>query len=103
MTNVHIECSQCGSDDYKLMDPKTGEVQCPFCRKRWIVVELIQKTETEKLLTEQTNQPMSEPPGLPQLGGCAKAAIGVLIGFVVLVLIIIIGLMVFRASLASLY
>jgi len=30
---------------------------CPYCRKRWIVPALIQKSETEKYLEEQSKQP----------------------------------------------
>ena len=40
-----------------MLNPKTGEVQCPYCRKRWIVPALIQKSETEKYLEEQSKQP----------------------------------------------
>lgn len=57
MTSVEIECSQCGSGEYRLLDARTGEVACPYCRNRWIVPELIYKNETEKFLAEQAKRP----------------------------------------------
>jgi uncharacterized Zn finger protein (UPF0148 family) len=57
MTAIEISCSQCGSGEYRLVDARTGEVTCLYCRNQWIVPELIQKTETEKYLVEQAKQP----------------------------------------------
>jgi uncharacterized Zn finger protein (UPF0148 family) len=57
MTAIEVSCSQCGAEEYRLVDARTGEVICPYCRNRWIVPELIQKTETEKYLVEQAKQP----------------------------------------------
>ncbi|MCL2756480.1 MAG: hypothetical protein FWD43_00135 [Coriobacteriia bacterium] len=57
MAMIDIKCAQCGSGEYRLLDPKTGEVVCPFCRNQWIVPALIQKTATEKFLEEQAKQP----------------------------------------------
>ncbi|MDR1796472.1 MAG: hypothetical protein LBR44_03360 [Clostridiales Family XIII bacterium] len=55
---IDIKCDQCGADEYQLLDPKTGEVRCAYCRNRWIVPELIVKTETEKFLEEQSKRPV---------------------------------------------
>ncbi|MCL1847328.1 MAG: hypothetical protein FWF91_05115 [Coriobacteriia bacterium] len=57
MPQIDIHCSQCRSGEYELLDAKTGEVVCRFCRNKWIVPELIQKSETEKFLEEQAKQP----------------------------------------------
>ncbi|MDR2714397.1 MAG: hypothetical protein LBB42_02570 [Coriobacteriales bacterium] len=57
MAATNISCSKCGSSDYKLLDAKTGQVMCNFCRNNWIVEELKTVTETEKFLEEQAKQP----------------------------------------------
>ena len=57
MTIIETECSRCGGEEYELLNPKTGEVLCPYCRNRWIIPALVQKTETEKFLEEQAKQP----------------------------------------------
>jgi len=45
--SIEIGCSKCGSEDFQLLDPKTGEMLCKYCRNRWVEPSLIQKTETE--------------------------------------------------------
>jgi uncharacterized Zn finger protein (UPF0148 family) len=57
MAAIEVSCSQCGSGEYRLIDARTGEVMCLYCRNRWIIPELVQKTETEKYLIEQAKQP----------------------------------------------
>ncbi|MCL1891552.1 MAG: hypothetical protein FWG00_06065 [Coriobacteriia bacterium] len=57
MTESNVTCSKCGSSDYKLLDAKTGEVMCNFCRNKWLIKDLVSKTETEKFLEEQAKQP----------------------------------------------
>ncbi len=57
MASVEIECPQCKANTYRLLDAKTGEVICDFCRSKWIVPSLIQKSETEKFLEEQAKRP----------------------------------------------
>jgi DNA-directed RNA polymerase subunit RPC12/RpoP len=57
MAGIEIKCGSCGADDYQLLDANTGEVLCSYCRNKWIVPELIHKTETEKFLEEQAKQP----------------------------------------------
>jgi len=110
MTSVHIECTQCGSEDYQLLDPKTGEVQCRYCRKRWIVLELVQKTQTEKYLIEQAKQPrvimdnttetdkqlMGMISGVLGLGGCVKRIFSLVIGLIILVVLIIVAVTFFK-------
>jgi uncharacterized Zn finger protein (UPF0148 family) len=54
---IEVSCSQCGAGEYRLVDPRTGEVACHYCRNQWIVPELAQKSETEKFLEEQAKQP----------------------------------------------
>lgn len=57
MAAIEVSCSQCGSGEYRLVDARTGEVLCQYCRNQWIVPELAQKTETEKYLEEQAKRP----------------------------------------------
>jgi uncharacterized Zn finger protein (UPF0148 family) len=57
MTAIEISCSQCGSNEYRLVNARTGEVVCQYCRNQWIVPELVQKSETEKFLEQQAQQP----------------------------------------------
>lgn len=101
-----IECSECGSHAYQLLDEKTGEVICLYCRSKWIVPSLIQKTETEKFLELQTQQPklvvdnttetdkklMDMLTGLFSfnVGGCLRQALGVIIGIVVLIVLVVV-------------
>jgi uncharacterized Zn finger protein (UPF0148 family) len=54
---IEVSCSQCGAGEYQLVDSRTGEVVCHYCRNQWIVPELAQKSETEKFLEEQAKQP----------------------------------------------
>ena len=54
---IETVCSRCGAEEYRLLDPKTGEVVCSYCRNRWIMPALIHQTETEKFLAEQAKQP----------------------------------------------
>jgi len=57
MEAIEIGCRKCGSEDFQLLDAKTGEVRCGYCRNRWIEPSLIQRTETEKFLAEQAKRP----------------------------------------------
>jgi uncharacterized Zn finger protein (UPF0148 family) len=57
MSAIEVSCSQCGSGEYQLVNARTGEVSCRYCRNQWIVPELAQKTETEKFLERQAQQP----------------------------------------------
>ena len=57
MPQVDVRCSQCRSGEYELLDDRTGEVICRYCRNKWVVPELIHKTETEKFLEEQAKRP----------------------------------------------
>jgi len=57
MTKTEIRCSKCGSVDYQLLDAKTGEATCHFCRNKWIEPALKRMSETEKFLEEQAKQP----------------------------------------------
>ncbi|MCL1797569.1 MAG: hypothetical protein FWG24_04580 [Eggerthellaceae bacterium] len=57
MSQTDIKCPRCGAGQYNLTDSKTGEVICQFCRNKWIVQELIEKTATEKFLEEAAKQP----------------------------------------------
>ena len=59
MTQKTIECSGCGAEDYKLLNPTTGEVECRFCRRKWTVPELVQKSETDRFLESQGLQPQN--------------------------------------------
>lgn len=110
METSGIECSQCGSHDYQLLDVKTGEVMCPFCRNRWIVPSLIQKTETEKFLELQAQQPrvimdntsetdekiMDMLSGFFNLGGCLRQAASFVTGIIVLIVLVIVAIVLFR-------
>ena len=57
MPAIEINCSQCGSEEYRIVDSRTGEVACNYCRNRWIIPELAQKSETEKFLEKQAERP----------------------------------------------
>ncbi|MDR1013412.1 MAG: hypothetical protein LBL86_00290 [Coriobacteriales bacterium] len=57
MTAIEVSCSQCGANEYRLVDERTGEVACQYCRSQWVVPELARKTETEKFLEQQAQQP----------------------------------------------
>jgi uncharacterized Zn finger protein (UPF0148 family) len=57
MPKIEITCSRCGAGEYQLLDTRTGEVICHYCRSQWIVPELQQKSQTEKFLEEQAKQP----------------------------------------------
>ena len=57
MTKTEIRCTKCGSLEYKLLDAKTGEVVCRYCRNQWIEQALRRMSETEKFLEEQAKQP----------------------------------------------
>jgi uncharacterized Zn finger protein (UPF0148 family) len=57
MAKIETGCSKCGSEDYDLLNPRTGEVLCGYCRNRWIIPALVQQTETEKFLAEQAKRP----------------------------------------------
>ncbi|MDR1082439.1 MAG: hypothetical protein LBL27_01045 [Coriobacteriales bacterium] len=57
MAGIEVSCSQCGAGEYRLLDARTGEVACLYCRNQWIIPELVQKSETEKYLEEQAKQP----------------------------------------------
>ena len=48
MSQVIIECVQCGSNEYILTNECTGEVMCPYCRAQWVVPALAQKLKEEK-------------------------------------------------------
>ena len=111
MTKVDIECVQCGSNEYQLLDPKTGEVLCPYCRNRWIVLELVRKTETEKFLAEQAKQPRvimdntteTDKKLMDMFLGIGKGALGGLINRVlsIITLLLAIGLIGFVLFLVS--
>jgi len=57
MQAIELGCKKCGSEDFELLDAKTGEVLCNYCRNRWIEPSLIRQTETEKFLAEQAKRP----------------------------------------------
>ncbi|MDR0346764.1 MAG: hypothetical protein LBH56_00085 [Coriobacteriales bacterium] len=57
MAAIEVSCSQCGSGEYRLVDERTGEVVCQYCRNQWVVPELARKSETEKFLEQQAQQP----------------------------------------------
>ncbi|MDR2036139.1 MAG: hypothetical protein LBP91_05680 [Coriobacteriales bacterium] len=57
MSAIETKCARCGSEEYRLLDAKTGEVRCLFCQNRWIIPELVQKNATEKFLEEQAKRP----------------------------------------------
>jgi uncharacterized Zn finger protein (UPF0148 family) len=57
MAAIEISCSQCGSNEYRLIDERTGEIACLYCRGQWVVPELARKSETEKFLDQQAQQP----------------------------------------------
>jgi len=57
MAKTDIKCSKCGSFEYRLVDAKSGEVVCNFCRNRWIEPAFKRLSETEKFLEEQAKQP----------------------------------------------
>jgi len=42
MPQVYIECSRCKSTDYRVINERTGEVMCSYCRNKWIVRALAQ-------------------------------------------------------------
>ena len=54
---IETGCKKCGSEDYQLLDARTGEVLCSYCRNRWVEPLFIQKTETERFLEEQAKRP----------------------------------------------
>jgi len=104
MQAIEIGCSKCGSEDFRLLDQKTGEVICQHCRNRWIEPALIKKTETEKLIEEQAKRPrvvidnttetdkqlmdmISKVAGAAT-GGCARKASRVVVAVVVVVIIL---------------
>ena len=110
MPTSSIECSQCGSHDYNLLSSKTGEVMCPYCRNKWIVPSLIQKTETEKYLELQAQQPkvvidntsdtdkqlMDMFSNIFNLGGCLKQATSLVTGVIVLIIIVVAAIVIFN-------
>jgi len=57
MRAIEIGCKRCGSEEFDLLNAKTGEVRCAYCRNRWVEPSLIQQTETEKFLAEQAKRP----------------------------------------------
>jgi uncharacterized Zn finger protein (UPF0148 family) len=57
MAAIEISCLQCGSNEYRVVDERTGEVACQYCRSQWIVPELARKSETEKFMEQQAQQP----------------------------------------------
>jgi len=105
MATVEIQCSRCGADDYTLLDPKTGEVICTYCRNRWIISELAQKTETEKYLEEQAKRPRvvydntteTDQQLMQTIAGMAGItnSIGSIVGRVVKTIFVIIAITVF--------
>ena len=109
MAATKIECSQCGSHDYQLLDSSTGEVMCPFCRSHWTVPSLIQKTETEKFLELQSQQPrvvsdnttetdkqlMSMLSGVFNLGGCLKRITSIVAGIIAIVVLVIVAIILY--------
>jgi DNA-directed RNA polymerase subunit RPC12/RpoP len=44
MSQVDVECVQCGSNEYRIVDERIGEVMCPYCRNKWIVPAIAQRT-----------------------------------------------------------
>jgi len=109
MSAIEIGCKKCGSEDFNLVDPKTGEMLCSYCRNRWIEPSFIQRTETEKFLAEQANRPQviidnttetdkqlmdiaSKAVGVAT-GGCLRRATRIVI--VILIAIVIIAVMSF--------
>ena len=113
MAIVDIECNQCGSNEYQLLDPKTGEIQCLFCRKRWLVKDFVQKTETEKFLEEQAKQPriirdnttetdeqlMKMASGLMNVPGALSNLLGKVIKTFIMFIVVIVVIIVIVAAL----
>jgi len=112
MEAIELGCKRCGSEDFELLDAKTGEVICRYCRNRWIEPSLIQRTETEKFLAEQAKRPqvvidnttetdkqimdlITKAAGVAT-GGCAQRVIRLVT--IVLVVIVIIAIMFFLGS-----
>ena len=110
MSAIEIGCKKCGSEDFSLVNPSTGEMLCSFCRNRWIEPSLIQRTETEKFLAEQAKRPQvvidnttetdkqlmdmaSKAFGMAT-GGCARRATGIIV-IVLVVIALIIGMVFF--------
>ena len=56
MPQVDIRCSQCMSNDYELVNEKTGLVVCRYCRNQWIVPELIQNSAADRFFEEQAER-----------------------------------------------
>ena len=57
MKAIEIGCKKCGSGEFLLLDPKTGDMLCKYCRNRWVEPSLIQRTEAEIFRAEQANRP----------------------------------------------
>jgi t-SNARE complex subunit (syntaxin) len=78
-----------------------------FCQNRWIISELIQKTETEKFLEEQAKRPQVVVDTTTETdrqlmdmiggvfgavtGGCMNRAIRLIALLIILVIVVIIG------------
>ena len=84
MAKTEIRCTKCGSLEYKLLDAKSGEVACRFCRNQWIEPALKRMSETEKFLEEQAKQPRviydntteTDEKLMNMIGGLAGGGIG---------------------------
>ncbi|MCL2530279.1 MAG: hypothetical protein FWE41_08160 [Coriobacteriia bacterium] len=110
MQAIEIGCKRCGSEEFRLLNVKTGEVICSYCRNRWIEPSLIEQTETEKFLAEQAKRPqvivdntsetdkqlmeMVTKAASATAGGCVSKAMKIVIGAVV-ALVILAALLVF--------
>jgi len=66
MTTIRIECAQCGSDEYQVLDAQTGLVMCPYCRSQWIVPALVPSAPIPQYVVIQAQQQYQAPQPQPQ-------------------------------------
>ena len=61
MAQLEIDCPKCKSGEYILVNARTGEVRCPFCRNQWIAVALSSNRNNTSTVIKQTTLPDERP------------------------------------------
>jgi hypothetical protein len=109
-----VVCEKCGGSEWRVLDEKTGLVQCIFCRSKAIKPEFKKLNETEKYLAAQKERPIvqhqssSETEIAEALGrglssglqvsgmasGAKKIGIGLVVGLAVLVVAVVAGMII---------
>jgi len=61
MAQLEIDCPKCRSGEYILVNERTGEVRCPFCRNQWVVMELSSNRNNTSTVIRQITLPDERP------------------------------------------